>query len=211
MPGYMKESWNFTNHPFQTLSRKTSPLLNIFLDTMQNENFFGDYIWNPNETYEVVFYQWLKYLSSAILPFTIQQVIKTKQNTGNWLGERQIESFFGFTNANKEVTESELTKKIYQKFQEQTGGDFRYLPEETEIIGNKAKARKGIKTGNWDMFYKLVEEGKIKNTKQFVQESFLSPAQRAFKRLSAQKKYELWKEMTKEQKEQFYHLLPKKK
>ena len=211
VPGYGKEFvyWH-TNFPWglkRTIQVKTAPLINILLNTWENENFFGDMIRNPNAPPTIQLMQQAEYLGEAMMPFAVQQFKRSIQQEDPL--SRKVEAFAGITEVRREYRESQIVKDIYKAFEEQTGGTWRKTPEAQDFMGEKAQARKELKKGEFKTLYKLINAGKIKNVKQFVRDAYLSAPQRAFKHLASERRLALWQKMSKQEKEMYGFLMPR--
>lgn len=131
-PTYLKDVYQsgapqlLTGHPFgafdsftSMLGNKASPELSTIIELMQNRDFFGNEIRNPNDNNTTQAKQVALYLGSTLTPFTLQQ----QQNlaAGKSTIEQQAESFFGIIKAPAAVIQSDYDAQLKAIYQNQSG------------------------------------------------------------------------------------------
>jgi hypothetical protein len=105
LPTYMKDVYGFTNHPLSTIAHKQSPLISGTIEALNNQDFWGNQIYDPENPGPGL----LDYLKKSILPFSVRGAMQEKQSGGG-LG-RQILSGAGLTPAPAEITRTPAMNK----------------------------------------------------------------------------------------------------
>jgi GGDEF domain-containing protein len=96
LPTYMKDEYAYTADPVSTVQHKASPILAMAADLATNRDYYGDMIRNPDESLAKKRFQDGAYILKNIVPFSIQQAMKTAGEGG---GAQAAEQFFGFVKA----------------------------------------------------------------------------------------------------------------
>ncbi len=187
-PTYLKDIYQFTHSPIQTVKNKMAPEISAMLELMNNKDFYGDYIRNTNDNLPTQAKQVALFLASQFAPFTLQQNINlAKGNTGI---EQQVESFLGIIKAPKEVIQSDYQKMLYQLYTDQVGGKGPSTPEQKEIAQRKTEARNAIKNGDTSALKELIKDKIItpSGAATFIRNAKLTTDERVFKGLSKEAK-----------------------
>ncbi len=189
-PTYLKDLYQVTHNPIQTVKNKSAPELSMILSLLSNKDFFGDYIRNTNDNLSTQTKQVAVYLASQFIPFTIQQGIQLKKGQSDT--EQRIEAFFGIIKAPRDVIQSE-----YNLYNEQVGQSGPKTPEQKAIADAKSEARSRIKAGDLSVIQELIDQKIItpKGAATFLRNARLTTDERVLKGLSKDRKAELLKLM----------------
>ena len=108
LPSYMKDVFAYAKHPVRTVQHKLHPLLALIGDMLENENYYGDLIRNPDDPLVVQLRQEAQYLADAVLPFGVQNVLEEHQRTGGY----NPGAFVGLVPASREEIRTPAQNKM---------------------------------------------------------------------------------------------------
>lgn len=190
-PTYLKDLYQYTHNPVQTVFNKTAPELSILINLLQNKDFYGDYIRNTNDNLGTQAKQTALFLATQLTPFTFQNL--GQLNAGQAGTEQKVEAFFGIIKAPKEVIQSVYQKELYNLYREQVGETGARTPEQVEIADLKTQARDALKNGDYSVVQDMVKNKIITpaGARTFIKNARLTSDQRVFKYLSKQNKAQL--------------------
>ena len=129
-----------------TLVNKLSPVAHIAMSLWQNRDFFGDYVWNPNDVLPTKLKQVAQYLVAELQPFTFRQFGRLAEGQANL--PKQLEAFAGITKAPQSVIETPLEAEMRVRQEELRGGRGPRTPQQRDLDRLKAKARTGLASGD---------------------------------------------------------------
>jgi hypothetical protein len=120
IPSYIKDIYAYGKHPLTTIGHKVHPILSAMAQMMENKDYYGVMIRNPQDPIVKQATDTMQYVSTQFIPFSVRGA-QMRGKSGADVGE-QAESFFGFIPAPKGVTQSkaeelldEYTKKHMDK------------------------------------------------------------------------------------------------
>ena len=179
-PVYTKDILSFSNSPLQTVANKMSPELTMTIELMQNRDYYGNYIWNPNDNLPIKLQQQLKFVAGESKPFSIsnQQSLSKEQATG----EQKFEGYMGLQKAPSYLIETPQTKAIFGALP--AAGP--KTPEQQQLSQLKNQYRKQIQQGNVPSFEELKNAGIVTSAsgyRMFIKAAALTPVQRSYKTL----------------------------
>jgi len=104
LPSYMKDVFAYKRHPVQTVLNKMNPMIGIVGDMLQNKDFFGNEVRNPDDPIVQQLQQEAKFVAKSLEPYGVSNALEQRQR-GQSLGT-QAASFVGATPASREDTRS---------------------------------------------------------------------------------------------------------
>lgn len=124
---YMKDVVGFMRHPLLTLEHKASPALSAAIELMENKDYRGAMIRNPDDPIETQLGQVGKYLGKEAVPFS---VANATQNLGQGTDSRiAIGSMLGMTRNPAEWNESPAQRTVHE-IMSAAHGDAAVTPED---------------------------------------------------------------------------------
>lgn len=179
-PAYTKDLLSYANSPLQTVANKMSPEMTMAIELLQNKDYYGNYIYNPNDKLPTKLQQTLGFLANELKPFSISnQQQLTKDNATL---EQKTEGYMGIQKAPSNVSQSDKTKAIFNSMSP-SGPK---TPEQQAASQLKNDYRKQIQQGNIPSLDELIKKGIVTDAKgyrAFIKAAGQSPAQRAYKTL----------------------------
>lgn len=181
LPTYFKDIYAGMKNPISMIEHKSSPLLDVIFSMKNNTDYYGNYIWNPNDPYGTQLEQAGKYLlTNMFTPFSITQLLNSNNPRQKALG------FFGFNKAPSEVVNSAAQTAAQKAYEQIHGGYAPQTPEQQAVSKLKQQARQEIKdnNGNWSnspAFKQLMKNGTLKTQLQrrnFIKSAFQTSTQR---------------------------------
>lgn len=186
---YLKDIYNYGTSPIQTVENKASPEFATIIALLNNKNYYGDFIRNPNDKTSLQAKQVSLYLASQFEPFSVAQFAQQKSDS-HTTEEQQLESFLGFVNAPKAIIQSAYEKKLEEIYSEQRGAYGPRTPEQVAIQDAKNKATAAIRNGDLSLLKQLEQEGIItpRGAATFVRNATKTTAQKEYGQLNATRK-----------------------
>jgi hypothetical protein len=154
-PTYFKDIYGITDIK-GTIVNKLSPVLNLAVNLWQNRDFFGDYIWNPNDVLPTKVKQVAEHMMTEMQPFSVQQYRRLAEGKASL--PAHLEAFAGITKAPRAVITSPLQKEIQGRLQDIHGARGPRTPEQKTLDQLKVKAREGVKAGDTEALKAWVVE-----------------------------------------------------
>ena len=162
VPGYMKDMFSYAKNPVQTLLNKMSPELQAASEAIQNKDYYGTMIVNPDDPKATQAEQMGKFLLSNFEPFSIQSFLKVQATATTeskaTSAKSMLESLGGFQIASTTSTETPLQQKISAVYDNQLGIKTN-TPEQEQILLEKSAAKKAGLTGDYSALQKLRVSG----------------------------------------------------
>jgi len=188
-PTYLKDMYSASHNPVQMVENKMAPEISTILDLLNNKDYYGNIIHNPNDNLPDQTKQVAAYMINSLTPFSVQSV--QQQAKGHATIPEQLENFLGIQKAPIDTMQTDKEKRLYQAAQDQMGIKGPQTPEQQHTAELKTQARKDILEGkrlrDSAAFMELVHQGTIKTRLQaenFVAGAKMTPDQRLFKGLS---------------------------
>ena len=205
LPTYMKDIYAVKQDPIRTISHKTHPMINTIINMLNNEDYFGYEIRNPNAPAVKQVVQLIDYMSEQFVPFSIRN-IQQRKKAGDTTGE-SLQSLYGITPAPKYITNTKLQNKIGELYEKRTGGNLKtfaqkQINEKKREVKNLLKEGKAQEAGN--IILELAKEGnlELRDLKTLIIDNkpfdvFM------FQRLPVTDKAALFQEMTKGERKKY--------
>ncbi len=186
-----------------TAAHKSSPLVNIALEALKGQDYFGEELWADNATTEERMKEGALFLSRHLTPFSLRGVQQIKKNGGS--ARDMLITALGFTPAPKYITQTDDEKAVYDMGKRRLGGS----RSKTQVA--KTRALKKIetayrKTGTWDneALLKAKEDGYVNNIKRFKESREKYPGDvRLFGMFQADDQMALYEKFSDEGKERY--------
>jgi hypothetical protein len=185
LPTYLKDLYSFYSNPKQTVANKLSPEFSAIVSILQNQDYYKNYVYNPNDNLPVQSKQVALYLINQFQPFSIGQIMN--QRTSNTPLPQQVESFFGILKAPKDISQADWQKTMGILYDNQMGGHAAQTPEQQYATTLKQEARRELQKGDTTTLNRLIQLGILntpRSVQQFVRDASMSGDQRMFKGLS---------------------------
>jgi hypothetical protein len=110
LPSYMKDVFAYSIEPGQTLKNKLHPAVSAVLDMLDNADYYGTEIRNPNDPLVTQIGSEFDYIFKQFRPFSFTAIEQNRQS-GEGAGA-QAASFFGLAPAPAYVTKTPMQKEI---------------------------------------------------------------------------------------------------
>ena len=110
LPSYMKDVFAAARHPLETITNKLHPLLSTLGQMFQNRDFFGTEIRHADDRAMRQILDELKFAGKQFAPFTITNLLKTKED-GASLPVRAL-GFLGFGKAPASINETDAQQMM---------------------------------------------------------------------------------------------------
>lgn len=78
-PTYVKDEYAYAHHPIETLQHKLHPALSMMSEVMQNRDYYGDRIYDPDGSVPADARDLLTYMAKGFMPYAVQGAVKNKQ------------------------------------------------------------------------------------------------------------------------------------
>lgn len=105
LPSYMKDIFAYTRDPYHTIKHKLHPLLSMTADMLENKDFYGDEIRNPNDPAVKQLEQLAIHAAEQFVPFGIRNAQEEMQR--GQPASVIAPNFIGITPAPRNVVRSE--------------------------------------------------------------------------------------------------------
>jgi len=183
LPSYMKDVFAYKRHPWQTVKNKMHPMIGIVADMLDNKDFFGDMIRNPDDPLVVQMQQEAAFVARAVEPYGISNMREQRQR-GQSVAT-QVASFVGITPASREDTRSPAENLMAGYIAQSTPGNA--TPEEKATYGIRRDIRglaRAGKTATPDII-NAVKSGAIsrQSVETTARNAMLPPSVVSFKKL----------------------------
>lgn len=195
LPSYMKDVIAYSQSPIQTLTHKTSPLVQMITELATNRDYFNDMIRNPDDPASVQLTQLANHFLTETAPFSVQNLFNIKKEGGS--AEQQAESFLGINKAPRSTVKSADQTAIEAEFQKERGLRGPQTPEQKDVATLKTKAREELKQGITTSLDELIKQGIVKpgkSLRDFLKNANLSSTSRLYKALTKVGKTKLLKQ-----------------
>lgn len=200
LPSYVKDMAELKAHPLTTMMHKINPTLSMMNELfIQNKDYFGNMIRNPEDSAATQAEQVGKYLAHENLPYSIQNS-ENARNAGKSTAA-QLLPLVGVTQAPSSVTRSPFQEKVAESLGTST---YSRTPEQAAQAQKKYVAENQIRMGQ-----KPDLSGFDTKTQEKIKKDTSTPMMESrFKRLVGQNRQAAlaaWEEATPDEREK-YHL-----
>ncbi len=142
LPSYVKDLVGYAGHPFETIKHKVSPLLSMVGEMLNNEDFYGNEIRNPDDPYVQQMIQEAHYVARLIEPFSIRNEMESYQR-GDKSPLARVGPWVGITPAPRNEIRSDAQNRVMEYLAQRhvTGS----TPEDAEARAARAQVLSGIR------------------------------------------------------------------
>lgn len=115
-PSYVKDEFGFASHPIDTVEHKLHPSFSMIAELLNNKDFFGNRVYDPDAPWSKVAGQVAQYVGEGFIPYAFQNRAQVAK-TGGGIGA-QAAPFFGITPAAGDITHSRFENYVSQRYYE---------------------------------------------------------------------------------------------
>lgn len=210
LPSYMKDVFAYKRHPWQTVQNKLHPMIGIVGDMLNNKDYFGDEIRNPDDPIVVQMQQEARFIAKAVAPYGVQNLLEQRAR-GQSLAT-QAASFIGITPASREDVRSPAENLMSQYIAQSTPGSG--TPEEQDARGVRREVRDLVRAGQTasPTVINAVKSGLLSRTSvnEAAKNALLPPSLVSFKRLTYDQAVKVYNAGTPDEQRLWYAALVKK-
>ncbi|MHB8483273.1 MAG: hypothetical protein ACYDBV_11170, partial [Nitrospiria bacterium] len=170
IPGYMRDVFAYGIKPMETVSSKLHPLVSDIIQMLNNKDYYGYEIVNPDDPLVQKVGEWADYIGKSSLPFSIQGA-KKRQQAGEGIGG-QLQAGLGINPASKYITNTATQNEIDERYDKRFGGGTKPYSQK-EVDQAKSDLRRLHKQNSPQFENKLkqyVDSGLIDLKSNFVKE-----------------------------------------
>jgi hypothetical protein len=122
MPSYVKDIYEYGQHPIETLAHKANPWIGVLHDEIVNQDYFGNPLYNPEAGALEEFRDRVGYLGRAFLPFSLtgERQMLGSGDPGLAGSLARVGPFVGITPAPGAITKPEKMAE-FQHYQDEKG------------------------------------------------------------------------------------------
>jgi len=216
-PGYMKDMFSYWRNPIQTLLNKSSPEIQAVQEVLQNKDYYGVMLRNPDDPVGQQFVDMAKYVLTKFVPFSISSDVSIQQDSGQVNGKEALESLFGFQKASAVINKTDTENAISSGYSAQMGQKT-FTPEEAAANTAKSQAKAAAKAGDTSKMRALMQKGvytpkglKAELTKIAKEKAKgTTSSQSIFKSLTSERQVALYNKMSDADKQAYYQYLDAK-
>ena len=218
LPSYMKDFFAYEGHPVETVKHKMAPLLSGIYEMLNNQDYYGDEIRNPNDDAVKQLGQEAEFIAKQVVPFSVQGIVEDKKR-GDQSSATKFGNWFGITPAPRDKVRSPAENRMNDFLSEshETGG----TPEAADARKTRAdllgalrdrQAGKGDVKDLQDKVTAALEAHQIvpADIGRLLKKAGSSPDQERFKLLNLPQAVEVFKASTPTEQAKFGELLLKK-
>ena len=185
LPSYMKDMFAYAGALWETIKHKVSPALSAVYEMLQNENYYGDEIRNPNDPLVRQVAQEAKYVGEQLLPFSLTNALE-QTTRGDKSVATRYGNLVGVTPAPRQKVRSDAENLMASYIKHAPNGA---SPEEVEQRQARAQLLSGLR-GVTPLETKrindAIERGDIvpADLAKLLKRAGMTPDQERFKRLT---------------------------
>lgn len=217
LPSYMKDFAAYAGHPWETVKHKIAPMPSAIFEMLQNEDFYGDEIRNPNDPAVRQLAQEAQFVGEQVEPFTFRNLSESGKR-GDQSAGTKIGNLFGITPAPRAEVRSDAQNRMADFLSErrQTGAspeDADARKARAEVLNNLRLASQGKDGGDIQQAVTdAIERGQLtpKGVVRILRRVGSTPAQERFKRLSTEQAMDVFQRATPREKALFAAAMIKK-
>lgn len=213
LPSYAKDVYAYTGAPWQTVKHKANPLVETVIGALNNEDFYGDEIRNPNDPVVKQAAQEAAYIAKQVTPFSYRNMQESSQR-GDQSATTKIGNWFGVTPAPRAVVRSDAQNMMADMLSSRPHGGA--TPEEVDARKSRAEILAGMRGNSninlQDAVTNAIERHQLTapDIVKLLKRAGTTPAQERFKRLTLVQAIDVFKASTDGEKKLFAEALMKK-
>ena len=199
-PTYMKDVINYGRHPLKTVAGKEHPLIGSIVDMLQNKDFFGDEIRNPEDPVATQLKQELEYIGKQFEPISIKNM--QQQSRSGQSAATIAAGAAGIAPAPRWVVRSAAQNKMQELL---SRGETGKTPEQQAQISMEMDLLRGVHadaSAGGRALREAEQQGKIskKQAWEILRKAHENPLESKFKQLQALDALKVYKLGTDEEK-----------
>lgn len=207
---YMKDVFAYAGHPWETLKHKMNPSLSVVYEMLQNQDYYGDQIRNPNDPAMKQLMQEASFVAQQALPFSIRNMTEGSQR-GDSSPVTKFGNWFGITPAPRDKVRSKAQNQMAEYLSErQMSGA---TPEDAAARRSRAEILAGLRGNSGVDLEKAVTDALERHQltapdlARLLKRAGTTPAQERFKRLTVAQAVDVFKLATPKEKALFAEAL----
>lgn len=157
LPTYVRDVDSYFRHPIRTAGYKANPLLTAVIDAIDNEDFFGHMIRDPNDPAFDQFRDLATFAADQLEPFTIKNARVQSKRTGQPFAEAAALNAIGVTPATAEERRTPAQNLMAETLAKRLPKG--RTPKERRDADARRDARTEARRGEWDAMLQAVEQG----------------------------------------------------
>ena len=199
LPSYMKDLFAYKIEGLMTITNKINPEVSAIIDMLQNKDYYGTEIRNPNDTTVQQIGELFDYQATQFVPFTISNLIN-RQKAGDNSWNAYLQSFSGITPAPNYITKTPLQIEISNLYDKRFGGGVQ-TQAQTKASQLKTNIRTQYMLGNDTqanaLLHQAVQQGIVKQNgiATFIKDADIPSDVKLFQQLPASDQEALLKNM----------------
>jgi len=143
LPSYIKDEWALSQHPIQTIQHKLHPSFSMVAELLNNKDFYGNQIVNPDDPWTKIAGQVAGYLGQSVTPYAITGMQQSLHKGTS--PEMAALPFIGVTPAPASVSRTPFESYVIDKYQDAFHTS--KTPEGAEKAQARSDAINAIKNG----------------------------------------------------------------
>jgi hypothetical protein len=215
---YMKDFFAYHSHPWETLKHKVSPALATVFEMLQNEDYYGDEIRNPNDPAVKQLGQEAEFVAKQVLPFSVRNMTESTAR-GDQSTTTKLGNWFGITPAPRAEVRTDAQNRM-SEIMKTRGGQGGATPEMADARDLRRDLLAAIRTnrdgGNSEKIVETVQNAierqqlTPKDVVKLLKRAGSTPAQEKFRTLTLPEAVEVFKLATPGEQALFAELLLRK-
>ncbi|GAA0721233.1 diguanylate cyclase domain-containing protein [Dokdonella soli] len=143
-PSYVKDEFGFATHPVTTIEHKLHPSFSMIAELLNNKDFYGTEIVNPDDPWTKAAGQVADYLGRSVEPYAFQNRAHIEQ-AGGGLAQQAL-PFVGITPAPSDINRSTFQAFVSDKAHDKMPSGAR-TPEESDRLQRVYAAEDALRAG----------------------------------------------------------------
>lgn len=207
---YMKDLFGYGGHPWQTVKHKMSPILSGVYQMLNNQDYYGDEIRNPQDPAVKQIAQEAGYIADQLTPFSFRNMMEGSKR-GDQSKVTKFGNWFGITPAPREKVRTDAQNRMtdYLSQRQMSGA----TPEDAAARQSRAEILSGLR-GNKEVDLQQAVTDAIErhqltgpDVAKLLKRAGSTPAQEKFKRLTLPQAIDVFKLSTPHEKTLFAEAL----
>lgn len=217
---YFKDLYHMKTHPVTTLENKLQPMWSIISQALNNKDYFGTQIVNPQNSdtgMEGLINQIgkeVEFLTKSVLPFSATNMMHNLSQ-GNKSIESVLGPWVGDIPAPYDIDQTKAQEKAHEIIasHQEIGGRTEEQAERSKLVGELSRQYRTGDPSATDNIFKAYQEGAIshRQMQNIITESRLTPLQRMVKNMTLEEAEQVYKKSNDEEKAQIELTVEKKK
>lgn len=143
LPSYMKDAVALAKHPITTVQHKLHPSFSMMAEMLNNKDFYGNEVYNPDDPWYKVAAQLGEYVVGGFKPYAVQNAAQQTRSGAGAVGKAL--PFIGVTPAPSDITHSKFQTFVQDRYYGGHGSS--KSPEEAEQTKKWLDAAAQLRSG----------------------------------------------------------------